>query len=200
MKIAEVSGGAPATLRVRSTSGPFQPVPAREVEVTLVRSADQTLLKCGANVWSVEGVTPADTTQLIDVGVSGLPVLAYVAQAGADALVIETRRLTQEIRITEAMQLGLDDKVMDDVRRGHRVGGTASDVAAWLTDRLLIPPAPGEPAALRRMVVSGDARGRLDAFAFTGSRSRPTYGGSTTGCGLSASCAAARATARASCC
>lgn len=168
MKIAEVSGGVPATLRVRSTSGPFQPVPAREVEVALVRSADQTLLTCGARVWSVEGLTPADTTQLLDVVVSGLPVLAYVAQAGADALVIETRRLTQEIRITEAMQLGLDDKVMEDVRRGHRVGGTASDVAAWLTDRLLIPPVPGEPAALRRMVVSGDARGRLDAFRVHG--------------------------------
>jgi hypothetical protein len=168
MKVAEISGGVAATVRVRSTSGPFRPVPSREREVALVRSADQTLLRSGADVWAVEGVTPSDTTQLTDVVVSGLPVVAYVAQAAQEALVVETRRFTQELRIAEPMQIGLDDKVMDDVRRGHKVGGTAADVAGWLEDRLFVPAAPDEPAELRRMVISGDARGRLDAFRIHG--------------------------------
>lgn len=168
MKVAEVSGGIAATLRVRSTDRPFQPVPSREEEVTLVRSADQTLLRLGAEVRAVEGVTPSNTTELTDVVVSGLPVLAYVAQATADTLVVETRRFTQEIRIGEPMQIGLDEKVLEDVRRGHRVSGTVADVAAWLEDRLLVPPAPGGPAELRRLVISGDARGRLDAFRIYG--------------------------------
>lgn len=168
MKIAEVSGGVAATLRVKSTSGPFQPLPSPEDEVCLVRSADQTLLQCRTDLWSVEGVSPSDTTQLTDVLVSGLPVLAYIAQATSDALVIETRRLTQEIRIAEPMQIGLDDKVMDDVRRSLKVSGTAPDVAAWLEDRLFLPPAPAELAELRRMVISGDPRGRLDAFRIHG--------------------------------
>ncbi|MCK6504435.1 AAA domain-containing protein [Myxococcota bacterium] len=168
MKVAEISGGVAATLRVKSTGGPFSPVPRREEEVALVRSGDQTLLRYEADVWSVVGVTPSDTTQLTDVVVSGLPVVAYVAQAAPDALVVETRRFTQELRIAEPMQIGLDDKVMDDVRRGHKVGGTAADVAGWLEDRLFVPPAPGEPAELRRMVISGDARGRLDAFRIHG--------------------------------
>lgn len=168
MKVAEISGGIAATLRVKSTGAPFQPRPGREEEVALVRSGDQTLLAHGGNVWSVEGVTPADTTHVTDVAVSGLPVVAYVAQPGSDSLVLETRRFTQELRITETMQIGLDDKVLDDVRRGHKVGGTAADVARWLEDRLFVPPALGEPAELRRMVISGDARGRLDAFRIHG--------------------------------
>jgi len=167
MKVAEVSGGVATTVRIRAVSGDFDPIPVTESEVALVRSGDQTLLTAGEQVWAVEGVTPADTTGLTDVVVSGLPVLAYVAQATPKALVVETRRLTQELRVIEEMQVGLDDKVMDDVRRGHRVGGTAADVAAWLEDRLFIPPAPGGPE-LRRMVISGDARGRLDAFRIYG--------------------------------
>lgn len=168
MNVAEISGGVVATVRVKSASGPFNPVPSREEEVALVRSGDQTLLRCGAEVWAVEGVTASDTTQLTDVVVSGLPVVAFVAQGTKDSLVLETRRFTQEIRIAEAMQLGLDEKVMDDVRRGHKVGGTAADVAAWLADRLFAPPAPGEPPDLRRVVISGDGRGRLDAFRVHG--------------------------------
>lgn len=170
MKISEVSGGRAATLRIKSTSGAFQPIPEREDEVVLVRSADQTLLKCKVCICSIEGITPADTTQLTDVVVSGLPILAYVAQATADTLVIETRRFTQEIRIEDPMQFGLDEKVMDDVRQGQKVGGTAADVAAWLEDRLFIPSPQGESAELklRRMVISGDTQGRLDAFRIHG--------------------------------
>lgn len=168
MKVAEITGGVAVTVRVRSTGGPFSPLPGREEEVALVRSGDQTLLRHDADVWSVEGVTPSDTTQLTDVVVSGLPVIAYVAQARPDVMVIETRRFTQELRIAEPTQVGLDDKVMHDVRRGHKVGGTAADVAGWLEDRLFVASAPGEPAELRRMVISGDARGRLDAFRIHG--------------------------------
>jgi hypothetical protein len=168
MKVAELSGGMPATLRLRSTRGPFQPVPSREEEVTLLQSADQTLLGSGGQVWSVVGVTPADTTALDEVVESGLPLLAHVVQPGTDALVVETRRFSQELRILERLQLGLDDKVMDDVRRGHKVGGTAADVAAWLEDRLLVPPAPHGPPELRRMLISGDAGGRMDAFRIHG--------------------------------
>lgn len=168
MKVAEISGGVAATLRVKSTGEPFRPVPRRDEEVALVRSGDQTLLRHESDVWSVEGVTPSDTTQLTDVVVSGLPVVAYVAQAAPGALVVETRRFNQELRIVEPMQIGLDDKVMDDVRRSHKVGGTAADVAGWLEDRLFVPPAPGESTELRRMVISGDARGRLDAFRIHG--------------------------------
>jgi hypothetical protein len=167
VKVSEVSGGVVTTLRVRSASGSFQPAPAREEEVRLVRSAGQTLLVCRGSAQAVKGVTPSDVTQLTDMVVSGLPVLAYVAQAG-DMLVIEARQFTQELRIAETTQFGLDDKVMEDLRRGYRVGGTATDMAAWLSDRMFLPPAPGEPAELRRLIISGDARGRLDAFRVHG--------------------------------
>ncbi|MCB9609591.1 MAG: AAA family ATPase [Polyangiaceae bacterium] len=168
MKPSKVSGGVAATLRVKSTSGTFASLPSREQEVQLVRSGDQTLLRFGVEVCAVEGMSPADTTELVDVVTSGFPIIAYVVQAKPSALIIETRRYTQDLHQTEAMQIGLDEKVMDDVRRGHKVGGTALDVAAWLEDRLFIPPPPGGSEGLRRMVISGDALGRLDVFRVYG--------------------------------
>jgi hypothetical protein len=168
VKVAEVSGGVPATLRLRPVDRPFQPIPSREEEVGLIRSGDQSLLSVRGEVWAVEGVTLSDTTELTDVVVSGLPLVAYVVQARSDTLVVETRRFTQELRVPEPMKLGLDEKVMDDVRRSHRVGGTAADVAGWLEDRLFLPPAPGGPAELRRLLISADARERIDAYRIYG--------------------------------
>ncbi|HWO23903.1 MAG TPA: AAA domain-containing protein [Kofleriaceae bacterium] len=170
MKVSEVAGGVTTTLRVRAIERAFQPLPEREQEVSLSRSGGQTLLAWSNDVWAIQGSTPADTPRLTDVVVSGLPVLAYVAQAASDALVVETRRLTQELRITEPVEIGVDEKVLEDVRRSHRVGGTVADVAAWLQDRLFVPPTPGGPAGLHRLVISGDARGRLDAFRIHGFR------------------------------
>jgi hypothetical protein len=70
-------------------------------------------------------------------------VVAYVAQAAHARHRDAT--LHPGAPRDESMQIGLDEKVMDDVRQGHKVGGTALDVAGWLEDRLLIPPRPGEP-------------------------------------------------------
>jgi len=170
MKVAEVIGGVAATLRVRSTGEPFQPHLEREQEVSLVRSGEQTLLSTGEGAWVVEGATPRDEAALMDAVVGGLPLLAFVAQPGDRELVIETRRFTQAFAFTEPMQLGLDEKVIEDVRRGHGVGGTPADVAAWLEDRLLLPTELGAAAELRRLVISGDARGRLNAFRIHGDR------------------------------
>ena len=170
MKISEVTGGQAATLRVRPTSDSFQPLPSREEEVRITRSADQTLLSFGGSVWSVMGVTPADDTELVSVVGSGLPMVAYIVQATAGSIVLETRRFTQELRVAEPLQFGVDEKVLDEIRFVHRVGGTVADVSAWLEDRLLVPPAPGEPPHLRRIVISGDAQDRLDAFRVYGHR------------------------------
>jgi hypothetical protein len=168
VRAAEICGGVAASHRVKSTGGPLPTPPSLQQEVALVRSFDQTLLRYDGVTVAIEGATPRDTTLLVDVVTSGSPVVAYVAQSSASELVLETRRFSQEIRIAEPMQFGIDDKVMDDLRRQHRVGGTVLDVSGWLADRLLLLAAPGEPREMRRMVVSGDARGRLDAFRIHG--------------------------------
>ncbi len=170
MKVAEISGGAAATLRLRSTGGTFHPVPQREDEVLLVRSGDQTLLTVAGDVWAVDGVTAADGSELLSVVAGGLPMVAFVAQAHPDTVVIETRRFTQEIRITEPMEFGLDEKVLEELKLRHRVSGTVADVASWLEDRLFAPAPAGGPPGMRRVVISSDARGRLDAFRIHGHR------------------------------
>jgi hypothetical protein len=165
VKVSEISGGAPATVRLKSESGPF--VMGREEEVSLVASADAVLLSCAAGVWSVRGISKSDTKVLADVVGSGLPMVAFAAQVGGDRLVVEARRFTHELRLTEPMQLGMDEKDLDDVRRGHGVGGSPSDVAAWLEDRLFAPAALGGTPTGRRLVISGE-RAKLDAFRIHG--------------------------------
>jgi hypothetical protein len=48
------------------------------------------------------------------------------------------------------MQFGLDDKVMDDVRRQHKVGGTAQDVEGGSRTDCLCLRLPVSPKDLRR--------------------------------------------------
>ncbi|MSQ84703.1 MAG: AAA family ATPase [Myxococcales bacterium] len=170
MKIAEIAGGTAATLNVRSLDRPLLPAPQLEQEVALVRSGDQALLQMGGDVWAVVGVTPSDAVALTNLVDCGLPTIAYVARASTDSLVVETRRFCQALTIPEPFQVGVDDKVVDELRSNHRVSGTVADMAQWLADRLFLPPAIGVPAAMRRLVVSADNRGRLDAFRIYGLR------------------------------
>ncbi len=158
LRISEISGGTPNSLRIRPTDGPFQTVLRRESEVTLLRHSEVLLLACEGAAWAIEGVTPADTTNLEDVVGSGLPMVAFIAQAASDHLVVEVRRFTDERRIVEPMEFGVDEKVLEDVRRVHKVGGTVADITAWLDDRLLGPPSFSGPSELRRFIISGDTQ------------------------------------------
>jgi hypothetical protein len=168
MKVSETRGGLAATLRLRSADAPFDIVLEPGAEIALVRSEDQTLLHDGRVVRAVAGAEPGDEARLLDVVVGGFPFVAYVARATPTELVVETRKFSRELPVPEPIQFGLDEKVMDDVRRGHRVGGTTADVARWLEDRLFLPAAPGGDADVRRMLTSGDPQGRLDAFRIHG--------------------------------
>ncbi len=168
MKVCELRGGVTTSLTIRPVAEDFDPIPDVDAEIALVRSGDQTFLTFGTTVCEVEGEGARNNSVLAEVVASGLPVLVFVAQAGSKRLVLSSRRFPSELRIVEPMRFGLDDKVMDDVRRGHRVGGTAEGVAAWLEDQLFLPAAPEGPPDLRRMLISGDSRGRLDVFRIYG--------------------------------
>lgn len=171
MKVAEVMGGVTTTVTIRSTSGEFLPRPKCEDEVRLVYSHGQTLLHHNEGpVRTVEGVAPEQRTTLTAVMTQGLPVLAFVAQPSAHELVLKVRQFTQELRIAEPLQLGLDEKALEDIQKNHKVGGTVQDVARWLEDRLLLPPAVGEASESQRLVVVGDPRGHKGAFRIVGHR------------------------------
>lgn len=166
MKIIDIAGGVVDTLPVRPAQGAFEPLPRSEQEAVLFRSADQTLLTLADAVRPVEGATPADHARLLEVVGSGLPMVAFVAQAYGDRLVLHTRRFALEKRVIEPMEIGVDEKVLDDVRRSHKYGGTVAEVGAWLMERLVAPPAPHQPPDLRRLVVSGNSQ----AFRIFGHR------------------------------
>ena len=173
MKVAELMGGSTATLRVRWADSTPDPLPLVEDEVELTHTAGRTLLAWNGSVHTVVGMTPRDAQELQSVVLSGLPCITYVAQVSSHGVVIESRTFPQEMVLGEGLELGLDDKVMDDIRRVHHVGGTVADVAAWLMDRLCLQPAPSAPNGPlqhSRLVVSGDVRGRLDAFRVRGHR------------------------------
>jgi len=146
MNTAELCCGLAATLRVKSTSGPFQSPPRLDDEVHLIASAGQMLLHAGDQVWSVEGATASDHSRLFEVIGSGMPFTAWVAQSGPDTLLLETRRFMEEHRIMERMELGLDEKVMEDVRRSHKVGARRPmSRIGYRIACLCLPPRVGPP-------------------------------------------------------
>src|SRR5262245_3280114 len=117
MKVHEVTRGTPGTLRLRSIDEPIQPVPRIDEEVMLVPSAGRNLLKTRDGVWAVAGHNAIENSGLEEVVASGQPLIAYVANGTSASLVIETRRFAQEVHIPDAMQVGIDEKALDDIRR-----------------------------------------------------------------------------------
>ncbi|TNF32997.1 MAG: AAA family ATPase [Deltaproteobacteria bacterium] len=170
MKIHEVTSGVAATLRVTNPEGAFSPPPATGDELVLVSSSDQILARAGDLVWPVRGTTPLDHDALVRVVDGAGPFVAFVARCVDDTMVVETRRFRSEVRLGEPLDIGLDDKALDDLRRTTRRGGSVVDIVRWLSEQLLLPPIPGGPSELARFVVAGDLRDRPDVFRIYGRR------------------------------
>ena len=168
MRIRDIQCGTATTLRVRNPEGAFTPRPITGEELVLVMSADKQLARVSDTAWPVVGMTPPDHEALVRVVGGGLPFVAFVASCTSDTMVVETRQFTSEVRLGETLTIGLDDKALDDVRRTLKRGGSVVEIAQWLSEQLLLPPAPAGPPELARFVTAGDIQGRPDVFRIYG--------------------------------
>ena len=178
MKISDVIHGRVATADLQRADGDRFPdgvVPRSEVFLSS-GDHDGFRIRAGDDAWEVEGVAPPDVDTLRRIGIHGLPRLAWLAQATpargpADRLLVQVHEFPTALAWDEPMDIGVDDRVVDDMRKRQGRLVSVESVVQWLTDRMLL--APCEPDGPPRALLSGSPMpdaGRKTAFRLYGDR------------------------------
>ena len=166
-------------LRVSGGAGLGQDLVKSEVFLHFEESGE-CRVEIGEELREAEGAGPADRDALHRIAVGALPRLAWVAQAnnpaprrpvgnGSSEFLIQVHEFPSRLAWDEVMEVGVDDQMVDDLRK--RIGRSISVASAvkWFDDRMLLPPRrPSEP---RRALLSGSptsAEGRNAAFRLHG--------------------------------
>lgn len=177
MKPDELRCGASVSFEVRPLGGSFDPAPRARAEVDLRLASDEILLRWRDHVWPVAGIDPRRHEALVAAVRSGLPLICWLARADAARAVVQVHRFTAALSFDEPMALGVDDRILEDLRRRFGVGGTTLDATRWLEEELLIegggpamPPRAEQDRPYRRAVVTGGPQGSREAFRVIGRR------------------------------
>ena len=178
MKVSDVIHGRVATADLRRADGDRFPeglVAGSEVFLS-GGDHDGFRIRAGEDAWEVEGVAPPDVDALRRMGIRGLPRLAWLVQATharrpTDRLLVRVHEFPAALDWDEPMDIGVDDKVVDDMRKRQGRLVSVESVVQWLTERMLLPSR--EPDGRPRALLSGSPRpdaGRKTAFRLYGDR------------------------------
>ncbi|RMG19788.1 MAG: hypothetical protein D6729_04365, partial [Deltaproteobacteria bacterium] len=160
MKVSDVIHGRVVTLDLRRADGePFPDGLVVKSEVFLLNGeAEHLRLQQSDKVWEVEGVAPRDHDTLRHLGTRDFPRLAWLVQATpkkgpADDVLVQVHEFPAAFVWNEPVEIGVDNKIVDDMRKRRKRLVSVESVVKWLTERILLHPrASGQPP---RALLSG---------------------------------------------
>lgn len=157
MKVSDVIHGQEASVEIQRVDGerfPESLVPKAEVFL-VERDAAELLLQMGEDTWPVVGAGQRHQELLRQVSARGLPRLCWFLQAvpskgPAERILLQLREFPSSFSWNEPVDIGVDDKIVDDMRKRRRRLVSAESVIHWLTETMLLHPraSGGEPRAL----------------------------------------------------
>jgi hypothetical protein len=168
MKISDIQRGKATMVEIRPASADDfgNAVNAlQEVDLFASELESEALLRIGDQSWEIEGVDVHHQGLLDAALLRGLPRASWVAArrpkgpgTPATTLLLEVREFPSENIWPEAVDLGVDDKVVELVRKKRKSLAAISDVVAWLTDRILV----SDPGGTNRVLLSGSPTPQAD--------------------------------------
>ncbi len=176
MKIHEIPCGEKTTLEVRAVGArDFGKPVARLAEARLQfpEGLDQALLQVGDQAWSVEGTDSRSEGLLAKLAERNLPRLCWVAHVlpklgDTQRLMLQVHEFPQAYTWPGDMDLGVDDKLLQDIRKKRPQLASVESVVSWLAERVLL--ATREPGS-ERVFLSGGTQPQaelLGAFRLYG--------------------------------
>ena len=176
MNVSDVVHGRTATVDLRRADGEVFPQGlVAKLEVFLFGDDGADLrLQIDGNVWEVEGATPHDRDVLRRVALHSLPRLVWLAQGAstrrnAASVLVQIHEFPSALTVDEPMEIGVDERVVDDLRKRLGRSVAVDGAVDWLAERLLLPPRQTDGP--RRAILSGsplaDAGGKT-AFRLHG--------------------------------
>ena len=182
MNVSDVSHGRVATIDLRCTDDESFPEGlVSKSEVFLHGDEGGELrLEIGGNVREVEGASPPDSDTLRRIGIRGLPRLVWLAKAtpraestagrhGLGRILIQAHEFPAALAWDEPMEVGVDDRLVEDLRKRLRRSVSVESAVQWLADRMLLPPR--KSGERQRVLLSGSPTsdaGRKTAFRLHG--------------------------------
>lgn len=177
MRVDKTEYGIVYTVNLRPARGPHfdGKVAVRSEARLLFPTAGEALLRIDDSAWAVDGSEPRSQSELIRLAERNLPRLSWIAAVhprptAASRLTLQVREFAGELLLTTTLDIGIDEKVAEQVRRRQPHLGRVEDVAQWLGECVLLPPdGPEQPT---RALMTGEPAaesGRRVAFRLLGS-------------------------------
>lgn len=176
MRISDLEQGCVSTLdiqQVDEASFPKEWAPRSEVTLSHSMTAGW-FLKLGDNVCAVRGASGTYEDILRGLATRALPRLTWIVQripptGISTGLSIQVHEFGGIHHWSEPMEIGLDNTVVEDMRRRRRSLVSVQSLVDWLTEQLFLPPQEfGGPA---RALLSGSpmpSPGQKTAFRLYG--------------------------------
>ena len=156
MNVSDVIHGRVATIDLRHADDESFPEDlVSKSEVFLHGDeGDELRLEIDGDVWEIEGAAPRDRDTLRRIGIRGLPRLVWLAQAtppargssgrdGLGRILIQVHEFPATLQWNEPMEVGVDDRLVDDMRKRFRRSISVESAVQWLAERMLLPPREG---------------------------------------------------------
>lgn len=138
-----MEGGQISTVQLVPAAGATLPADLKQAtEVMLARAESCLVLRAGAHDLALQGYTDRDKAVLEKLLARRLPLLAWVAAVGGGRIVVQVHELLAAFAWDEPMEVGVDEKIVEDIRRRQRRPLSVEDVCRWLTERVVLEGTP----------------------------------------------------------
>jgi len=160
MNVAGIQQGALTSLELQPVGGKtFEAELTTKTEASLVYSdvTDDIVLRVGARAWSIAGTDKRHQEELDSIADRNLPRLSwlvsrYPKQGDTTRVVINVHEFPLMMSWPEALEVGVDEKMVDSVRQKNPEVANVAQVTEWLSEMSVIEPGPGN--SLTRLLIS----------------------------------------------
>jgi hypothetical protein len=149
--------------------------PLAEVQLLPLEGSSEAQLRLGDSSWTVTGGDERHRAVLRSPRLQNVFTLAWVVttypKAGpSERVTVETRAFVNRLSWPQLTEFGVDERIVEDVRRKRRSLLSVDAVLKWLADQLLIPE---ESRNNKRIIASASPNlegSKLNAFRLFGNR------------------------------
>ena len=178
MEISQVRQGEVSTIELmrdeRESTFSLEAAVRSEATLFFNETTDVVLLRIDQSTWSVKGSDKKNHQSLMKLVERDYPRLCWVSgrypkEGPAERVLIQTHEFRQRQTWPVDIEMGIDDKVVDDARKKRADLTTVTQIIGWLSEQMIIPPAV--EAQWPRLLISGSPHaqnGQQNAFRIHG--------------------------------
>ena len=176
MKVSQVIHGRVTTLELHRVDEDRFPagLPINAEVMLLDEDRGEFRIGVGEEVWSVTGAKDRDADQLRQIASRNLPQLVWLVQVtpargDAESILVRIHEFPMAFSWPDSIEIGVDDRLVEDMRKRRKRLISVESVVQWLTDKMLLHARSA--GAQPRMLLSGSpmpAAGKKTAFRIYG--------------------------------